>query len=124
MTVFTAHLPKSAVLDLLYAHRISLSDFVLFVQSVRYPEFHSVRKSAVLDYWRFIVLLFSPPLHLAWICSTLTEFHFRASPCPFNLFAIRTRYTFTSHKTIHWIVLFGRVQIRSPIQGRLSCFLC
>ena len=37
MTVFTAHLPKSAVLDLLYAYRISLSGFALSVQSVRYP---------------------------------------------------------------------------------------
>ena len=64
MTVFTSHLPKSAVLDLLHAHRVSLSDFVLFVQSVRYPEFHSVRKSAVLDYWRFKINEKSPPLFL------------------------------------------------------------
>ena len=36
---------------------------------------------------------------LSWICSTLTEFHFRASPCPFNLFAIRTRYTTSVRKS-------------------------
>ena len=35
---------KSAVLDLLHAHRVSLSGFALSVQSVRYPDsFHSVR---------------------------------------------------------------------------------
>ena len=39
----------------------------------------------------FLVLSSASPL--SWICSTLTEFHFRALPCPFNLFAIRTRFT-------------------------------
>ena len=41
MNLFT---PSVSVLDLLHAHRVSLSGFALSVQSVRYPDsFHSVR---------------------------------------------------------------------------------